>query len=186
LASLLAGCQWFSGDSQKPLPPPQPRVDREDPLRIGDRIKVEISGIAETILPVETDIKEDGTVKMAHIGSVTVVGKSPSKLETEIEARYVPDWFPHATITVTPVARYFYVLGQVTNPGRIVYAGPINVTSAIGAAGDFNPFAKKTKVQITRTDGTKEFVNCKKAISRPELDLPIYPGDRIYVDRRGL
>jgi hypothetical protein len=39
-------------------------------------------------------------------------------------------------------------------------------------------------VQITRTDGKIEYVNFKKGFDRQELDVPVHPGDRIYVSRR--
>jgi protein involved in polysaccharide export with SLBB domain len=98
----------------------------------------------------------------------------------------VPDWYPHITVTVVPLARYFFVLGQVNNAGggRILYTGPITLLGAIGAAGDFTPFADKRHVKVIHGDGTIETVNCRKAIGNPKLDIPIYPGDKIQVGRR--
>jgi hypothetical protein len=55
---------------------------------------------------------------------------------------------------------------------------------AIGAAGDFTPFADKRHVKVIHLDGTIKTVNCNKAITHPELDIPIYPGDKIQVGRR--
>jgi polysaccharide export outer membrane protein len=182
LAAMLAGCLT---DSQSPKPPP-PHDPTQDPLRVGDKIKVELSGIPDTIPPSERDIEEDGSVNLPYVGRIIVAGKSPSKLEQEITTNYVPRFFTHITITVTPIARFFYVMGQVNNNagGRILYTGPITVLGAIAAAGDFTPFAKKKDVQITRANGNIEHVNCVKAIKHPELDVPIYPGDRIQVGRR--
>lgn len=188
LAVMLAGCETLFGS--KPTPAPNPtttgrtNVIRTDPLRIGDRIRVELSGIADTIPPSEQDINADGTINLTHIGSVLCEGKSPTELEKEIEKKYVPDWYPKVTVTVTPVARYFFVLGQVTSPGRILYTGPITLLSAIGAAGDFTPFADKRHVKVIRADGSIETINCRKAVNNPKLDVPIYPGDKIQVGRR--
>jgi polysaccharide export outer membrane protein len=96
----------------------------------------------------------------------------------------VPTWYPHITVTVTPVARYFFVMGQVTSPGRILYTGPITLLGAIGAAGDFTPFAKKGAVEVIHANGALETINCRKAIHNPKLDIPIHPGDKIQVGRR--
>ena len=61
----------------------------------------------------------------------------------------------------------------------------MTVLKAIQSASDFTDFAKKKKVQLTRSNGRKkETINCEKARQDPKLDLPIYPGDNIYVPRR--
>jgi polysaccharide export outer membrane protein len=188
--AILAGCSLFgdSNPSAPKSPPPGGTNDfRQDYLRIGDRIKVEFSGTVDVIDSREEDIHDDGSINLPHIGSVLAAGKSPSKLEKEIEAKYSPAYYPHITVTVTPVARYFFVGGQIQGggTGRILYTGPITVLGAIQAAGDFNPFANRRKVQVTRSDGkTIIYVNCVKAIKHPDLDIPIYPGDRIFVQRR--
>jgi len=181
LAAMLAGCA--SGPPPKPAPPHDPT---QDPLRIGDRIKVELSGIPDTIPASEQDIKEDGSINLPYVGRILVAGESPSKLEQEITTNYVPRYFTHISVTVTPMARYFFVGGQVNNNagGRILYTGPITIMGAIQAAGDFTPFAKKKDVQITRANGSIEHVNCVAAIKHPEKDVPIYPGDRIWVAHR--
>jgi protein involved in polysaccharide export with SLBB domain len=182
LAAMLAGC--FT-DSQANKPPP-PHDPTQDPLRVGDRIKVELSGIPDNVPLEPQDIHEDGSIMLPYVGRVLAAGKSPSKLEQEITTNYVPRYYTHISVTVTPVARFFFVGGQVNNSagGRIMYTGPITVMGAIQAAGDFTPFADKRHVQVTRVDGTILKVNCIQAIKHPEKDVPIYPGDRIWVGRR--
>ncbi len=160
-----------------------------DPLRVSDRIIVSITtGTAETIGANEQEIKEDGTIGVQGIsGRVQAAGKTPGQLEKDIQDALVPRYYAHATVTVTPSGRFFYIGGEVTPNsagGRIMYAGPITVTRAIDAAGGFNPFANKKKVQLQRVDGTTIIVNCVKALQHPDLDPPVYPGDRIYVPRR--
>jgi protein involved in polysaccharide export with SLBB domain len=150
-------------------------------------VTVELTGIPDPMQPFLRDIKEDGTINLPFIGNILAAGRTPSQLEKDIKAAYEPKWFLHVNITVTPVARFFYVMGQVTGSagsGRITYAGPITVLGAISAAGDFTPFADKKHVQITRGDGKIQIVNCVKALKYPELDLPVYPGDKIMVPRR--
>jgi polysaccharide export outer membrane protein len=114
-------------------------------------------------------------------------GRTPGELEMVIQRRYVPSYYTHLTVSVTPVVRYFYVDGEVNPgaPGRIVYSGPITVTRAIAAAGGFSPFADHRHVKLYRVNGKSAInVNCYKVLDHPELDLPVYPGDRIVVKRR--
>jgi len=54
---------------------------------------------------------------------------------------------------------------------------------AISVAGGFTDFAKRTKVQLTH-NGKTQIINVDKAIRDPRLDVPVYPGDTIYVPRR--
>ena len=184
LVTMVSGC-FTDTPPAKPAPP---HDATQDPLRVGDRIKVELSGTPDTFQPIEQDIHEDGSINLPYIGRVVASGVSPSKLEQQITTNYVPRYFTHITVTVTPTARFFYVGGQVNNNagGRIQWVGPITVMGAIQAAGDFTPFANRKDVQITRANGVIEHVNCVQAIKHPEKDVPIYPGDRIWVERRYL
>jgi protein involved in polysaccharide export with SLBB domain len=147
-------------------------------------VKVDLTGVAENLRVDEQDIHDDGTISLPYINTVQAAGLSSSDLERIIHDKYVPAYFTHITVTVTPMARFFFVGGQVTHPDRFLYSGPITLSGAIQAAADFNPFADKKHVQITRGNGTIQIVNCVKAIQHPELDVPIYPGDRIWVGRR--
>jgi protein involved in polysaccharide export with SLBB domain len=195
LGAFLTGCGMFqSQDTSSSPPTPTAQTDtnrlRTDPLRIGDRIKVDFSGSPTLIPPVETEIKGDGTIRLDFIGDVKADGRTPGEMERDIQSKYVPTYYTHLNVTVTPVIRYFYVDGEINGPGggegggRVMYAGPITVTRAIAAAGGFNPFAGRTKVKLFRANGQTAIINCLKALEHPELDLPVYPGDRIFIPRR--
>jgi protein involved in polysaccharide export with SLBB domain len=196
LALFLTGCATNSTNSsasaansssstiaQEPVDP------RTDPLQAGDRIEVDLNpGSGIQIPSVVSDIKGDGSINLPEIGRIDAAGKTPGELEKAIQAKYVPAIYARMAVTVTATVRYFFVGGEINqngNGGRIAYTGPITVTQAIRSAGDFNPFAAKKKVQLRRSITGKTFiVNCVKAIDHPELDLPVYPGDTIFVPRR--
>ena len=89
------------------------------------------------------------------------------------------------TVTLTREELWFYVGGEVRNPNRYIYSGELTVLKAIQTAGGFTEYAKRSKVQVTRANGRKEKpVDCGKALKNPKLDLPIFPGDQVHVDRR--
>ena len=134
----------------------------------------------------EETVREDGNINPPFLGhSVKAAGKTIGMLQEELQNLYVPAYYSRAlTVTVTIEERWVYVGGEVKSPNRYIYSGEPTTLKAIQTAGDFTDFAKRTKVQITRASGRKETVNCTKAIKNPKLDLPIYPGDQIFVPRR--
>ena len=190
----LAGCATdnaqSTGPSAPPVAVPTNSVDplRRDPLRVADKIHVEFHGTPEQMPYSEQEIGEDGTITLEYIGRVQAAGKTPIELEKDIEAKYEAGYYTHINITVTTPMRFFYVGGQVnasSTGGRVPYSGPITVTQAIYAAGDFNDFANKKKVELTRVGATNPIiVNCVEALRHPDKDPPVFPGDRIFVPRR--
>jgi len=156
-----------------------------DRFAIGDLVTVKFSGTIDNIPQHEERIKDDGHITLPLIGAVKAVGKTPGELQKEIHDRYVPDYYKRLTVTVTGEQRVYYVGGQVRSPGRQVYLGTTTVTKAIQSAGDFNDFAAKRRVELTRADGRRFIIDCIKAAKDPSLDLPVYPGDKINVDMRG-
>jgi protein involved in polysaccharide export with SLBB domain len=59
----------------------------------------------------------------------------------------------------------------------------MTVLKAINRAGGFTEYADRRKVRITRINGQQIMVDCKSALKKPDLDVPLYPGDRIEVVR---
>jgi polysaccharide export outer membrane protein len=188
--ALLAGCgsEGPAADSHKTAMQSSGANDlRFDPLRVGDSIRVDFSGTPTPIPSIQTEIKGDGTIRLDLVGDVVADGKTPGELERRIQADYVPVYYTHLNVTVTPTARFFYVQGEINGSGggRIMYSGPITVTRAIAAAGDFSPFGDRRRVKLFRVGATSAItINCVKALEDPRLDLPVYPGDKIVVKRR--
>ena len=157
-----------------------------DLLRPGNKIMIRFSGLPSPMLPHEETIREDGMVTPPLLNKpVQASGKTVGTLQEELHSLYVPAYFKSLTITVTTDERWFFVGGEVKNPGQKPYLAEMTVLKAIQAAGDFTDFANKSNVLLTRADGTgKEEVDCKKALKNSKYDRPVYPGDIIYV-RRG-
>ena len=80
------------------------------------------------------------------------MARPPANWNKLIQSAYVPAYYTHLSVSVTPVARFFYVEGEI-NPGaggKQLYTGQITVTRAIAAAGDFSPFADRRHVRLYR------------------------------------
>ena len=112
---LLAGCSLFSPqtDSTALQSADDPNRLRTDPLHVGDSVRVDSSGTPSPIPFVQTEIKGDGSIRLDLIGDVQFDGKTPGELEKIIQKKYVPDFYTHLNVTVTPVVRYFYVDGEI-------------------------------------------------------------------------
>jgi polysaccharide export outer membrane protein len=152
-----------------------------------DPIFISFIGPTEPITPYEGRVSEDGTITLPLIGVVKVAGKASGELQKEIHDAYVPKYYLRLTVTVRGQDRVYYVGGEVKSPNRFAWAGEITLTKAIQTAGDFNDWAQKKKVHITRANGTSVGpINCARILEGKDPDPPIYPGDKIYVPRRGI
>jgi protein involved in polysaccharide export with SLBB domain len=191
LLLVLAGC-GSTGASREPTQmggaTPQIRSTNDftsDLLRVGDMVTITFSGVSDPpTLKHEERIKADGHITLPFIGPIEAAGKARGDLQETIRTNYFPRFYRHLTVNVQSETRVFYVDGMVRAPGRYPYFGEMTVLRGIAAAGDFNDFAKKQSVQVTRANGQKLQVDCREARRRPEKDVPLYPDDQIYVPRR--
>jgi polysaccharide biosynthesis/export protein VpsN len=166
-------------------PPAEAAMASPDTLRPGDRIEVAFSGNSNAPGPHREQVRDNGHFQPPLLGTnVLAAGKTIGQLQAELHGLYVPAFFRTLTVTVRLEDRYFFVGGQVRAPGQKLYLSEMTVTKAIQAAGDFTDFANRRKVEITRKDGTRIVVDCRRALRRAEEDLPVYPGDKIHVPQR--
>ena len=180
---LLSGCQTNEPAFPQAVGAPLPELAPVG-LRAGELLTITFSDLVNPVPPFEGRIREDGTIALLLNQTFTAVGKTIVELEKEIRDRYVPKLFVNLTATVRVHDRFFYVGGEVRLPSRQEYRSDITVLGAVAAAGGFTDFANRKRVQIIRGDNRKLKVNCEMARERPELDLPIYPNDRVIVPRR--
>lgn len=188
LAIGLVGCGGYGGaggprvnpdaGTTKPAPP------SPDLLRSGDKLTIAYADIPGAMEPHEETIREDGTITLPLIGTVTAAGKTAGALQQEIHTLYVPKYYRRLTVTVKTESRFYSVQGDVKNPSLQPYIGEMTVLKAIASAGDFTDFANKTKVKLRRTNGQEFIVDCERAMRDSSLDLPVYAGDQIFVPRR--
>lgn len=157
-----------------------------DTVRVGDKLFVRFEDIPNPPMPMELRVRDDGTISLPLGISVQVAGKKLGDLEADIRNEYVPRYYNRMTVNLKVEERMIYVGGQVRTPGRYVFIGEMTLLGAIKVAGDFTEWAKKTQVQVTRSDGTRYVIDCKKALRDARHDIPVFPGDNIYVPQRHL
>lgn len=155
-----------------------------DTLRVGDRVQIVFTGNPTPPTDQDERIKEDGMINLQFIGPVQAAGKTSGQLQKEIQEAYVPRLFQRLTVTVRTEERMFFVDGEVRQPGGLFYRGQMTVLKAVASAGGFTDFAARKRIELVRSSGEVLEVNADKAKRNPALDVPVIPGDRIYVPRR--
>jgi len=202
---LFAGCKMLSS-SEPDFPDvpvktasaggadPTPTINKDAPptinnngaelIHVGDSLTVVFSDLPTTPPTLQVQVDENGKITLIENKTFTAVGKTRAELEKEIREGYVPLIYTKMTVTISRPERLFYVGGEVKNPGRQSYIGPITVLKSIQSAGDFTDFAQRKRVRLTHLNGKTEIINCIKAREDPKLDLAVVPGDTIHVPRR--
>jgi polysaccharide export outer membrane protein len=123
-------------------------------------------------------------------------GASPRVLFVDAEAiskgetpSLDPVLAPGDTVYV-PRREPVYVMGQVANQGayQIPNSHPLTVAKAISLAGGLTPYARHSRVRVTRraSDGVEVFsVDVGDVLmGRLDADVVVRPGDIIYVPER--
>lgn len=185
MSLVLGGCSTMPVSMTTDEADTEVALGDSELLRPGDLLKISFKGPSTILIPDhEERVPESGYITLRDIGKIDAVGKTRVQLQEEIRKRYVPSHYRELAVTVAPAERFFYVSGDVRKPDRHPYLGKLTLTAAITAAGDFNDFADKTDIRITRTDGRVLRGDYLKALENPTLyDLKILPGDKIHVRR---
>lgn len=162
--------------------------NREIPLRPGDQIGIQISGIPPdevTQISHMYRVSESGTISLLYLNEVSVAGVKPSELERKIAALYKSkEIYTHPTVSVsidaTGTERVIYVSGAVTKPGPVPMRPGLTVSKAIAFAGGKTPFGKLSKVKLVRGGRPVGTLNLERAGS-PDADTLLEPEDEIVV-----
>jgi len=172
-------------------------------LRPGDRVRVVIQGEADCTF--EGVLTRDGSISLAYIGEIRLVGKNKKEAESAIQREYTKNLIfarPKALLSVTKYSeRVVFLTGSVNRKGPYVFPPEVeamNIVEVIARAGGFNDIAKKNRVFVTRTffdesgspTNTKTYEVDVEALSSginansSSRRFWIYPGDRIEVPER--
>lgn len=199
LALLWGGCQsgFESADAGAAAPgapagvpsrtapaPGTNQVFSIDRIAVGDVIRVMYEA-SVPIAPTELQVPETGLVTI-HMGEqVQVAGRMAADVSKEIRDLFTvkKQMYKRLSVNVQVLGRTISVGGEVRSTGSFPFEGGMTVLKAVNRAGGFTEYADRKKVRITRVNGQQITVDCKAALKKPELDLPLYPGDRVDVLR---
>jgi polysaccharide export outer membrane protein len=187
VTAFFLGCETIE---QAPKPNASGVADTSegdnDTMRAGDRVRVILYDIPTPPPAVEQVIPENGILSLHMNVEYKFAGKKRADAEKEIALIYTDDRriYKKITVVVEKQATFISIGGEVRNPSSLVHRGDLTVLSAIDAAGGFTEFAKRSGVIVTRGSNKRQVtVDARKAIVDPKLNLPLYPGDSVYIPR---
>ena len=142
-------------------------------------------------LTVTVPVRPDGKVSTPLVEDMVAVGKTPTALARDIEARlgeYVRT--PQVSVIVNTAVSTFSqikLIGQVKSPQSIPYREGMTLLDAILAVGGLTDFAAGNKAKISRKDdsGRETLINVRieDLLSKGKLseNQLVEPGDVIVV-----
>jgi len=146
-------------------------------LDTGDQLRVIVYG--DDRLTGDYAVDDAGTISMPLIEHVKARGQTTVELESSIEDRLAQGFLQAPSVAVqVQVARPYFVLGEVKQPGQYLSKSDMTVNAAVAAAGGFTYRANVDTMTITRQSGG----NVVKGTA--DGDTKILPGDVVYVYER--
>ncbi|HEX9757255.1 MAG TPA: polysaccharide biosynthesis/export family protein [Nitrospiria bacterium] len=187
LFPLLAlwGCSTPNTFPVQYIPPVEFFLGPEDVLEVTVWKNADLSG--------EVIIRPDGYISMPLVGDVLAADLTADKLADRIAYRLNEFMTtPNVSVQVKEVNSYFfYVLGEVTRPGKYQVKSYATVLQGVSLAGGFTPFASKNQIQVIRPN--KDGIGKEQQIRIPLKydnvvsgkgplgDFILHPGDTIVV-----
>lgn len=154
-------------------------------LRQGDQIAVSVYG--DQALSQTVTVLPDGSVTLALIGPVSVIGKSADAAAAVISSslkRYMRH--PVVTVSVLSAAQAnVLVLGDVKTPGKFALRPGARLTDAVAAAGGFASVnGTFPTARVSMPDGSISAVSLQALIhdGQTAQNLPLAEGAIVYVE----
>ncbi len=157
------------------LPATVAAVDNDN-YRIGsgDSLSITVFGEEDMSLK-EVKVGTNGNISFPLLGEIAAEGQTVRSLEQEVERRLKDGYLKKPVVTVSVLEyRFFYVNGEVENPGGYNYVDGLTVQKAVALAGGFTERASKRKIILQHENADSES-------QRVGLDIEVNPGDIITV-----
>jgi protein involved in polysaccharide export with SLBB domain len=172
-------------------------LDDKYQLAIGDQLSFQI--VEDEDDPKILVVTDSGDVQVPYIGRYPAVGKTCKQLALALKAELEKEYYYQATVVIAVDAKprsrgKIYLVGAVHAPGpqEISSDEELTVSRAVLRAGGFTDFADGKNVRVTRGNNTR--ADDKKTFTvnvvqifekgKTENDLPLKPGDLIFIPER--
>lgn len=160
-------------------------------LGIGDRVSITVYG--QDDMSTTTEVAADGTITVALVGRVDVVGMTPPEVSQLLKNRLESEGYLRNANVNLIVEEYrsntISVLGNVNQPGRIALTGQTTLTEALALAGGVNSSGGDRLVLIRQGgDGeqVREQFYLSELLDRQAGDKPavrVRKGDTLFVPK---
>jgi polysaccharide export outer membrane protein len=194
LLSLCLGLFWSVGVlAQTGVP----ATAAADTVRLGPPTEADYRIGAEDVLAIVVNgqpdytrtvpVRPDGRISLPLVNDIQAAGLTPEQLRAAVTKgfeRFIKQQVLEVTVIVTEVNSVkVAVLGQVRNPIRFVLRSRATLLDAIAMAGGFTEFAKRDRIQLLRSDGSRLTFNYDRFLNQPDTgeNLPLRAGDIIII-----
>ena len=152
-------------------------------LKVGDVVQIYLRGIP-TADAIEDVIDEDGMISLPLINEIQAAGMTASELERSIRKTYLEqDIYRNIAVNVVVPTRYYFIQGEIRQPGRFQIVTTMRVSQAIAAAGGYTEYASG-QVLVKRSGRIIKTIKDSRRLERtPEDDILLEPDDIIEVRR---
>ncbi len=170
-------------------------LDNKYRLAIGDHVKFQV--IEDQDDSKEIVVTDSGDLEVPYLGHFPAEGKTCRELAVQLKRALEKKYYYQATVIISADSKLtrgiIYLVGAVHSPGPLEMPrdDTLTISKAILRAGGFSDFADDKSVRITRkgASGTNEVftVDVAKLLKlkgKPEDDIPIEPGDMIYIPEK--
>lgn len=157
-------------------------------FRAGDQVEIRLGGVPPAeVSQVSAVYTVDGSgfINLPHIGKVKAANVTQGDLQNSIEGAYRSQQIytnPSITINAANQARFVNVGGDVKSPQRVSFTADMTLQSAVMACGGFTEYADQKRVQLMQ-DGKQSIHNFNDIRKNPSKDVPLKPGDNIWVSQ---
>ena len=170
---------------------PAAMSDQDDNYVIGPGDTIQVFVWRNPELSVSVPVRPDGKVSTPLVEDIVAVGKTPSQLARDMEARlaeYIRS--PQVNIIVSnPVSRLsqVQVIGQVGKPGAVPYREGMTVLDVILEAGGLTEFAAGNRTKLLRKEESGETreirIKLESLLKKGKIDenVDVQPGDLLLV-----
>ena len=158
-------------------------AEAEQPLRVGDVLRIDLPGEAEFNKDFPIDRK--GKITLPEAGPVSVAGQSLEDATSAIHGALSHAFRDLEKLSVSLKERKLFlsVLGYVKTPGNVELPGDANVQMALIAAGGLAQGAQLDKMIVTHANGRKDQFDYKRYLDTGDINLlpTLQPLDTIFV-----
>ena len=139
------------GGCSKPIDYPVRYIPPVD-FFLGPEDVLEVTVWKNTDLSGEAIVRPDGYISMSLVGDVLAADLTAVELAERITYRLTEFMTnPNVSVQVKELNSYFfYVIGEVTRPGKYQVKSYTTVLQGIALTGGFTPFASKNKIKVIR------------------------------------
>lgn len=149
----------------------------------GDSLAVTVVG--ETEYSRTYKVTDDGKIAMPHIGNVSVAGKTAEDATKEITKRL--SLILKKPMVLVDVTSYVRFTGEIANTNPLVIQPDARLSHYVQQAGVKEGTADLDKAYLVRRGQSQQIPLDLKAVinaTDPSKDIPVEPGDHIYVPRK--